>query len=273
MKLKELFYLLGVRPGLRRHGHRIDHFELASGETIQFANWLHPAARPKSVETPQIAALRTFLKPGDTAIDIGSHIGDTTVPMALAAGPEGCVFGFKPNPFVFEVLKANADLNPGLTRIIPLPYAAGDSAGKLTFRYSDPGLCNGGELRGLSRWRHAHAFEIEVEAVHAETWLREHFPRELAKLRYIKVDSEGADPRILRSMDGILREFRPYLRCEIYRHLPQDERKQFFRFLLDRGYSIHRFISLTEYQGPRLGIEDVSRLDHYDIFAEPEGET
>jgi hypothetical protein len=115
--------------------------------------------------------------------------------------------------------------------------------------------------------------KIEVEAVHAETWLREHFPRELAKLRYIKVDSEGADPRILRSMDGILREFRPYLRCEIYRHLPQDERKQFFRFLLDRGYSIHRFISLTEYQGPRLGIEDVSRLDHYDIFAEPEGET
>ena len=60
---------------------------------------------------------------------------------------------------------------------------------------------------------------------------------------------------------------------EIDRHLPQDERKQFFRFLLDRGYSIHRFISLTEYQGPRLGIEDVSRLDHYDLFAEPEGET
>ena len=35
---------------------------------------------------------------------------------------------------LFKVLKANADLNPGLTRIIPLTYAAGDSAGKLAFR-------------------------------------------------------------------------------------------------------------------------------------------
>ncbi len=153
--------------------------------------------------------------------------------MAFAVGPEGCVFGFEPNPGAFAVLEANSRLNPGRIRIVPLPYAAGDAPGKLFFKYSDPGLCNGGELRGLSRWRHAHAFEIEVEAIHAESWLRERYPAEIAKLKYIKVDSEGADARILRSMSGLIDEFRPYLRCEIYRHMPEEERRDFFRFLMD----------------------------------------
>ena len=257
MKFRELFYLLGLKPKLRHYGYRIDSFDYLPGESVEFANWLHPAAHPKRVEAAEVAALAEFLKPCDTAIDIGSHIGDTTVPMALAAGPEGCVFGFEPNPVAFAVLEANAALNPGRMRIVPLPYAAGDAPGKLVFNYSDPGLCNGGELRGLSRWRHAHAFAIEVEAIHAESWLRERYPEEVAKLRYIKVDSEGADARILR--------------CEIYRHMPEAERRDFFRFLMDRGYTIHRFVSLTEYRGERLGVEDVVNRPHYDIFAVPAG--
>ena len=138
MKFRELFYLIGLKPKLRQYGYRVDSFDYAPGETVEFANWLHPAARPKRVEAAQVAALAEFLKPGDTAIDIGSHIGDTTVPMALAAGPEGCVFGFEPNPVAFAVLEANAALNPGRMRIVPLPYAAGDAPGKLVFNYSDP---------------------------------------------------------------------------------------------------------------------------------------
>lgn len=269
MKFREILYLLGVKPALRRYSHRIDHFELAPGDTIDFANWLHPAARAKSIDPAAITALSEFLKPGDTAIDVGAHTGDTAVPMALAAGANGCVFAFEPNPQALAVLEVNAALNPDRTRIIPLPYAASEAEGKLTFRYSDPGLCNGGELRGVSRWRHAHAFEIEVEAVAAESWLRDRYPDELGRLRYIKVDSEGADPAIIRSMEGLLRDFRPYLRCEIYRHLPAAERRDFFRFLLDRDYRIHRYIGPTEYRGPVLGPDEATQRDHYDIFAVP----
>lgn len=271
MKAREPTYLLGFKPQIRRYGHRVDAFELSPGDRVEFANWLHPAARPKAIEAEQVAALATFLQPGDTAIDVGAHIGDTAVPMALAIGPSGCVFAFEPNPSAFAVLEVNASLNPVRVRIVPLPYAAGDEAGRLVFKYSDPGLCNGGELRGLSRWRHAHAFEVEVEAVHAETLLRERYPREIQRLRYLKVDSEGADFRILKSMDGLIREFHPYLRCEIYRHLALEDRLEFFRFLLDHGYRIHRFVSPVEYRGPRLAPEDAGKQDHYDIFAVPPG--
>ncbi len=271
MKFREIFYLLGLKPRLRTYGHRVEPIELAPGDRIDFAFWLHPASHPLPVDAAQVAALAEFLKPGDTAIDIGAQIGDTTVPMALAAGAEGCVFAFEPNPMAFAVLEANAGLNLSRTRIVPLRYAAGDGPGRLVFRYSDPGLCNGGELRGLSKWRHAHAFEIEVESIHAESFLRERYSAEIAKLKYLKVDSEGADFRILRTMEGLLRDYRPYLRCEVYRHLSREERQEFFRFLLDRGYAIHRFVSATEYRGPRLGLEDVLHREHYDIFAVPEG--
>lgn len=270
MKLREFFYLLGLKPKLREYGYRVDSFDLSPDNRIDFANWLHPAAHPIQIDAAQLAALSEFLNPGDTAIDIGSHIGDTTVPMALAVGSEGCVFGFEPNPASFAVLEANSKLNPGRVRIIPQPYAAGDAPGKLVFNYSDPGLCNGGELRGLNKWRHAHAFAIEVETIHAESWLQTHYPTELSKLKYIKVDAEGADARVLRSMDGLLQKYHPYLRCEIYRHSSAEERREFFRFLMNRGYVIHRFVSLTEYQGEQLGLEDVLHRPHYDIFAVPE---
>jgi hypothetical protein len=72
-------------------------------------------------------------------------------------------------------------------------------------------------------------------------------------------------------MSGLIDEFRPHLRCEIYRHMPEAERRDFFRFLMDRGYTIHRFVSLTEYRGERLGVEDVVNRPHYDIFAVPAG--
>jgi tRNA G37 N-methylase Trm5 len=35
-----------------------------------------------------------------------------TIPMALAAGKEGKVVTFDPNPYVFEILKKNTSLNP-----------------------------------------------------------------------------------------------------------------------------------------------------------------
>ncbi len=271
MKFKEIFYLLGLKPKLRTYGHRVETVELAPGDGIEFAKWLHPASRPEPIDAEQIAALSEFLKPGDTAIDIGAQIGDTTVPMALAAGAKGCVFAFEPNPGAFAVLEANAALNRDRVRIVPYPYAAADGPGRLVFRYSDPGLCNGGELKGLSRWRHAHAFEIEVETIHAETLLRERHPEEIARLRYLKVDSEGADLRILQSMAGLVDEFRPYIRCEVYRHLPREEREELFRFFLDRGYGIHHFLDAKTYRGPRLGVEDVCHKEHYDLLAVPTG--
>ena len=45
------------------------------------------------------------IKKGDFVIDIGANVGDTTVPMAIAAGAEGLTLGFDPNPYVYKILE------------------------------------------------------------------------------------------------------------------------------------------------------------------------
>ena len=65
-----------------------------------------------------------MLKPGDSAIDVGGHIGFFTMQMAAVVGPEGRVYAFEP-------LDANADLlersiaENRLRRSRPLPARGG----------------------------------------------------------------------------------------------------------------------------------------------------
>ena len=54
-------------------------------------------------EQDEIGFVRAMLKPGDSAVDVGGHIGFFTMQMAAAVGPEGRVYAFEP-------LDANADL-------------------------------------------------------------------------------------------------------------------------------------------------------------------
>src|SRR5262245_64079544 len=47
-------------------------------------------------ETDEVEFVRTLLKPGDTAVDVGAHIGYFTMQMAAAVGPAGRVYAFEP---------------------------------------------------------------------------------------------------------------------------------------------------------------------------------
>ncbi len=91
MKLKEAFYFLGFKPKLQTYGYRIKKFELPVDGSIFYAQWLHPKETEKTFEQDSIGELRKFLAPGDVAIDIGAHTGDTAIPMALAVGETGCI--------------------------------------------------------------------------------------------------------------------------------------------------------------------------------------
>src|SRR3972149_742186 len=82
------------------YGHELREFQLAHDGRIEFAQWLHPYDRPTEITQSAVDALRGFVFPGDFVIDVGAHTGDTTVPMALAAGPTGCTLAIEPNPHV-----------------------------------------------------------------------------------------------------------------------------------------------------------------------------
>lgn len=269
MKLRELAGLLGWRVRPRTYGFETRRFDLPTDGLVEYAQWLHPGESPKTIRQNQVDHLRQFIAPGDVVIDVGAHSGDSTIPLALAAGPTGLVLALEPNPYVFPVLEANAALNRGRMVIVPLNFAATATAGPMTFEYSDAGFCNGGRHQGISRWRHGHAFPLTVRGEHLPSYLAQHRPGVADKLRFIKVDAEGYDLTVLESLRELIDLRRPYVRAEVYRHLGRDQRLALFDFFLSRGYGLHHVESDENYLGQALHPADVMRWRHFDVFAVP----
>ena len=270
MKLKEILYGMGLKPRAREYPFEVDTFRLPKEGELQFARWQHPNERRKEFSQPAIDALREFLKPGDTAIDVGGHTGDTALPVALALGPTGCVFALEPNRYVYKVLLANSALNRRKANILPLNFAATPQDAELEFEYSDPGFCNGGLHEGIDRWRHTHFFKLKVTGKNLLNYLKTEFPAELEKVRYIKIDTEGSDRSVVASLKELVQRKRPYIKSEIYQHLPADQRFLYYEDLRNLGYAVHKFNNDEDYRGVRLERDDMTKWEHYDIFAVPE---
>jgi FkbM family methyltransferase len=218
-----------------------------------------------------VDSLRAFLEPGDVAIDIGAHTGDSSLPIALAVGTRGAVFALEPNLYAYKVLLANSALNRTKTNIFPLNIAATPEDGSFEFEYSDPGFCNGGLHVGIDSWKHAHFFKLEVTGRNVPNFLSANFPEEARRVRYIKIDTEGFDRAVASSMRNVLVEQRPYLKTEMYKHTPESERRGYYRDLRELGYTLYKVESEEEdYRAKPLAEGDVMKWSHYDVFAVPE---
>jgi FkbM family methyltransferase len=272
MKLKEILYGLGVKPPRKEYSFEIDSFVLPREGNISYARWRHPKERKKAFSQEAIDALRRFLRPGDTAIDIGAHTGDTALPLALAVGTSGAVFALEPNIYAYKILLANAALNRKQTNIFPLMFAATPQDGEFEFVYSDEGFCNGGLHQAISAWRHCHFFKLSVVGKNLLNFLKAEFPTELARVRYIKIDTEGADRTVVNSLKELLLTNRPFIRTEIYRHLSAEARLGYYRDLRALGYRVHKFNSDQDCTGSELSEQDLMKWEHFDVFAIPAGD-
>ena len=270
MKLREFFYGLGLRPAPREYGWHDIRFEYR-GETFDYGIWDHPRS-PKTPPPPAaFAAAAQLLSEGDTAIDIGAHCGDTTVPMAVAAGASGRVFAFEPNPYVYKVLAHNAGLNPGRLNIDAYPYAAMETDTETEFSYGDPGFCNGGAVGTSKPWRMSAFFKVRVQGRNIEQLLEREHPQHLMRLKHIKIDTEGYDFAVFRSIRPLVERCRPSLRSEINKFMPLQERKAYISALEALDYEIHhslpdRFESIV---GDRVTPASLAGTQHFDIFAFP----
>jgi len=269
MKLKEALYFLGFKPKIQIHGFRTNTFELSSEGAVSYAQWLHPRESKKTIRQDAVDELKKFLAPGDAAIDIGAHTGDSTVPIALAVGKTGCVFALEPNKYVFPVLKKNSELNPDKTNIVPLMFAATETDDEFEFNYSDSGFCNGGFHENISKMRHAHAFSLNVEGRNLLKYLEVEHPELIPKIRFIKVDAEGYDYTILKTLKKLIAAQRPYIKAEVHKLTTPAAREQLYQFLDDYGYEIFLVEEEYNFRGQLLKKENFIDRKHFDIFCVP----
>lgn len=270
MKLRSLFEFVGFKSAPQSYGHRIDSFELEQEGTIRFAQWLHPKCKPRTFQQGEIDELRRYIAPGDAVIDVGAHLGDTTMLFALATGPQGRVFAVEPNRYVLPVLQRNAGLNPQAAPFTVLPYAATAQSMPLVFDYSDPGFCNGGDLSSHGRFRNGHLYKLDVEGRNIAGELAAQAPEWLPRIRFIKTDTEGNDAAVIETLRDVIASARPYLLCEVYKRSPELQRRAFHRLLTtELGYRVYHADPYAKLRGDELGADDMMRDRHFDVFCVP----
>jgi FkbM family methyltransferase len=248
----------------------VNNYQLATEGTVQFANWENPLMKPKVVTQPEVNFFKKFIPKGSMAIDIGTNIGDTTVPMALAAGKEGVTLGFDPNPHVFKVLEANANLNRDKTNIIPLLYAIVDEPGDFYYTSSEASFSNGGITREPSKFHGAYSLSTKIKGIILEDYLNEQMPHWLSKLSFIKIDAEGFDKEIIRSIHGLIEKYKPVVVSECFTKMSKAERDELYDTIALKGYDLFFFEDFDENAAViPLTKNDMMRWKNFNFYAVP----
>jgi len=157
------------------------------------------------------------IQPGDTVLDVGANVGIFSVLAALLAGPEGRVVGFEPAPDNRARLAANLALND-ITTVTVVDRPASDRVTDAMFHLNSDN--DGGHSLwdpGILPANHQSAQNPRPMVTRTTTIDTEMERLGLAPPRLIKIDTEGAEQRVLAGAVGLLREFEvPYIIAELH---------------------------------------------------------
>ena len=263
--LKDSFARKKARRIFQNFGYRIDSFQLKEEGKVDYANWLNPLLQPKKVTQEEVDFFKSIIRKDSLVIDIGANTGDLTVPIALATGNKGMVLALDPNTQVFAVLAANAKLNKEKTNIVPLQFAATETDGEFYFASSEATFSNGGLINDTNDSAHGKfKLKDKVRGVHLETYLRKHFAEWIPNISFIKVDTEGNDLSVLKTVENIIADYKPSVVAEVFPTLTKQERDDLFHFFSEKGYTIYD-LSHLDLNG---GVNRVL-LKHADEMAAP----
>jgi FkbM family methyltransferase len=239
-----------IRTSLRRRKAKritaeypavIKSFNLKDEGIIEFANWDNPLVVPFSISQGMVDFFKKFINKGDLVIDIGANTGDTTMLMSLAAGNSGLTLGFEPNPLVYKILEKNASLNKGKQKIVPLPYAITITEEEFYYISSEASFANGG-ISPVKNSRHGkYIYPEKIKGVNLEMLLENNYKDMLNKLSFIKIDTEGYDKEIIKSISGLINKYKPALVAECFKHSSPEEKKELYDVIKLHNYDIFYF--------------------------------
>lgn len=259
-----------ARRVFQEYGVDIQHFDLPEEGVVQFGNWKNPLAPQLAITQADVDFFKQFVPKGSLAVDVGANTGDTTVLMALAAGKEGLVIGFDPNPYVFKILSVNAGLNKDRTNIVVLPYAVTEKEGEFYYASSEASFANGGISDQPSAYHGSHKLPTTIKGVNLEKHLDEHYPGWLPKISLIKVDVEGYDKEVIKSVHPVLEKYRPVVIAECFFKLTAAEREELYESIASKGYDLFYFEDFKKGTVTEpLSKKDMMKRKHFNLYGLP----
>jgi FkbM family methyltransferase len=161
----------------------------------------------------QLAWMLNNLAEGDLAIDVGANYGQCTIVMAATCGARGTVIAFEPNPHGRDVLQQNFDLNPSVKRATIESFACSDVADGEVELYYNGNASNSALVPVAGRNQTSEepkSFRVRVTTL--DSYLLE---RGLPEPRFVKIDIEGAEIRVLQGARNVLSS-RAVILCELH---------------------------------------------------------
>lgn len=269
--IKEKLARRKARRVFQEYPYEVQDFQLGKEGIVQFANWRNPLMKDFILTQAHVDSFRRFIPEGTLAIDIGTNIGDTTVPMGIAAGKEGLVLGFEPNPHILKIAEANAGLNKNKTNIEILPYAIAEKEAEFYYASSEASLSNGGISDKPDSIHGSYTLPHKIQAVNLEKFLEQNYAHWLPKLSFIKIDTEGYDMEIIQSIQRLLGKYKPVVEAECFSKLTVQQRNSLFDCIVSQGYEIYYFDDLGNAGSEqKLSKSDMQKWKHFNFYAIPD---
>jgi FkbM family methyltransferase len=175
---------------------------------------------------------------GDTAVDVGAHVGRHTLPLAACVGDGGMVFAFEPLPHLYNRLIGVVSAT-GRSNIRLYDCALSREVGEAEFIHVE-------DAPGLSGLMHRTSQDGHViKTIKVSLDLLDNIVTTRHPVRFIKIDAEGADFFILQGSRKILAEDRPVVVFESgkMKSLPAKSygysQDDFVRFFEEYRYSLY----------------------------------
>ena len=114
-----------------------------------------------------------------------------------------------------------------------------------------------------------NSLDKKIKGINLETFLKQNYAEKLSKLSFIKIDTEGYDKEIIKSIKNLLTEFRPVVVSECFFKSSPTDRFEHFEVLNSIGYSLFYFndFELNTEIIPILKKEDMLKWKHYNFYA------
>ncbi|HVQ18395.1 MAG TPA: FkbM family methyltransferase [Actinomycetes bacterium] len=137
-------------------------------------------------EEEELDLLRDCIRPGDTILDVGGHIGLYTLEASRAAGAEGRVVTFEPSTANYALLEHNVRLN-GCTNVVLVKAAVSNADGELTLVLSHD---NSGDHQ-ITTDPSTSSDTERVRTVSIDSYCRD---AGITTVNVVKMDIQGAEP-------------------------------------------------------------------------------
>ena len=167
-----------------------------------------------------------LLPDGGVFLDVGAHVGHYAL---RAARKASMVIAVEPNPSTYQRLTENVALNE-LGNVRCLQIAAWDGVARLSLiRVHEPYVRDGSNYAVGNP-------EGEIWGARLDDALNQ-YPLRPDRLDLVKIDTEGADIRVLSGMAGLLARHRPVLWVEDHSCYGYYPREQLLAAISEAGYA------------------------------------